>query len=40
MIFVSDFSITKILFTKIKTKTQLPCNNLAHERKFKFLPAS
>ena len=30
MIFVSCFPITKILFTKIKTKTRLPCDNLAH----------
>ena len=28
MIFVSGFPITKILFTKIKTKTRLPCDNL------------
>ena len=30
MIFVSCFPITKILFTKINTKTWLPCDNLAH----------
>ena len=30
MIFVSCFPITKILFTKIKTKTRLPSDNLAH----------
>ena len=30
MIVVSGFPITKILFTKIKTKTRLPCDNLAH----------
>ena len=30
MIFVCDFPITKILFMKIKTKTRLPCDNLAH----------
>ena len=30
MIFVSGFPITKILFKKIKTKTRLPCDNLAH----------
>ena len=29
MMFVSDLPITKILFTKIKTKTRLPCDNLA-----------
>ena len=36
MIFVSGFPITKILFTKIlftkkKKKSRLPCDNLAHE---------
>ena len=30
MIFASGFPITKILFTKIKTKTRLPCDILAH----------
>ena len=27
MIFVSGFPITKILFTKIKIKSRLPCDN-------------
>ena len=30
MIFVSGFPIAKNLFTKIKTKTRLLCDNLAH----------
>ena len=30
MIFVSGFPITKILFTKIKNKSRLPRDNLAH----------
>ena len=30
VIFVSGFPITKILFTKIKKKSRLPCDNLAH----------
>ena len=30
MIFVSGFPITKILFTKKKKKSRLPCDNLAH----------
>ena len=29
MIFVSGFPITKILFTKKKKKSRLPCDNLA-----------
>ena len=41
MIFVSGFPITKILFTKKRSKSRLPCDNLAHaynihDRKYTF----